>query len=561
MKQQLAFDRPTEGQACGGGSEQRKFYDDIVNSPDEANRLELMAGLVADKASLEAIGSVFPGECVADFGAGSSTSLGTEITLGGGEYYPFDQTEGSVGDMQEAGFDNARVASTTDSGLEKRTMDVSHARFVFGWLDQNVRENTLREMLRVTKPGGKMIIIDYDWNAIEGPPALKQAAGAVMDVMRGVGFDPTYGEKISDGDLEDAIARVTPQDGGVVVSQDVVREVISGSLEEILPVFESTANSIISKLTELGMNDEVSKLERMMRELRIEVQRNSDMQVSLPDIVVQTFIIKESPNIDDIRINLGLDYRAQPDDFTTIVKWGDDRQIVVANPDSQGLIGALRAIQAHGYAEHGLVDERALVDGLLPPGNDPVERIANSRYFTVVDQDGLPLSSVRYVKPDPILGLSSLREFRSLPAEFQSRLLSEYTPDQIVAISAFSKRFGKGSLSDVVGSVIGLVHSAQQSGAKAGIMELDDSQWGLIQSLFGVDNFEKVGQPHTLSLEGINNDKKKKTFISLVCHADKFLEKVLKNANNKIYEAFEKGHKEPDIFLQIKSIVESLPRP
>ena len=77
-----------------------------------------------------------PGVVVVDVGAGESTSLGVTLTVRNPSltYVPVDIRSDAVDTQRRCGFDG-RVGSATDLPLGDGTVDVVHARFVFGWLD------------------------------------------------------------------------------------------------------------------------------------------------------------------------------------------------------------------------------------------------------------------------------------------------------------------------------------------------------------------------------------------------------------------------------------------
>lgn len=105
------------------------------------------------------------------------------------------------------------VGDATALPFEAGTFDFSWARFLFEYL--KAPEAALEEMIRVTRPGGRVAVGDLDGNCIYHfplPPELEAQMQAVMGAAAKVGFDPYVGRKLFTwfyrAGLEDL--RVTP---------------------------------------------------------------------------------------------------------------------------------------------------------------------------------------------------------------------------------------------------------------------------------------------------------------------------------------------------------------
>ena len=536
------------------------FYNDRDNN-SESKRLDLMAEQ-ADIVSLKAIRAIEGGR-IADFGAGDSTSLGKEFERAGAIYIPLDQRKKAIDKHLQSGFDEARVASVDKSDLDDNSVDAVHSRFVLGWLkDPKSREDALKEMFRTTKPGGEIVIIDYDWNAIdtisnsneELSSDLKSIFKVATDVMKQLGFNPYYGQEMHE-DLSRISDNIVSDFGGKVTLHPSERKsIFKGSLKEASLIFEQTAESISTGLRQFGMTEKDREVSDAVVKLRELVRDYPDEKVKLADMVIQKIDLEENPNIAYSKKLTTPERACSPDEYTKIANWCN-KQIVIA--ESREMINSLRRIQGRAYAQNKLIDESILENGILPKYNDSLDRVERSRYFTTIDDEGWQYCTVRYVLADEKWGLDSLREFRDMPEETREKIRNKYKPEQVVAISAFAKNFegDRGSLEDVVGAVVGLVQHARLSGIKLGIMELEKDQYPAIQAVFGAENFEEISEPYALDIEGTKSDKK---YIALQCHSDKFFDEMLSNAERNIALAKSQGRKPPEIFMKIKSSIDEI---
>lgn len=88
--------------------------------------------------------------------------------------------------------------SAYESGLQGDSFDFVWSRFLFEYLREP--ERALREMIRICKPGGKVVVADLDMNCLNHypfPDHLRQAwETAINFAHESTGFDPYVGRKL-----------------------------------------------------------------------------------------------------------------------------------------------------------------------------------------------------------------------------------------------------------------------------------------------------------------------------------------------------------------------------
>jgi ubiquinone/menaquinone biosynthesis C-methylase UbiE len=81
--------------------------------------------------------------------------------------------------------------------LPEAEFDVVHTRLVLEHLADS--DLVLTKLMRALRPGGALVVEDYDWTAfgIESADSAEQrAAEAILELMAAAGFDSTYGRKV-----------------------------------------------------------------------------------------------------------------------------------------------------------------------------------------------------------------------------------------------------------------------------------------------------------------------------------------------------------------------------
>jgi ubiquinone/menaquinone biosynthesis C-methylase UbiE len=81
--------------------------------------------------------------------------------------------------------------------LPEGEFDLVHSRLVLEHLTD--RDVVLTKLMRALRPGGTLVVEDYDWTGfgIESADSVEQrAADAILQLMAAAGFDSTYGRKV-----------------------------------------------------------------------------------------------------------------------------------------------------------------------------------------------------------------------------------------------------------------------------------------------------------------------------------------------------------------------------
>ncbi|HMR86359.1 MAG TPA: class I SAM-dependent methyltransferase, partial [Candidatus Nanoperiomorbaceae bacterium] len=257
-----------------------EFY--ASQSKAETLRLDLMAqptGII----SLQALGSIQDATIV-DFGAGNSSWLGQQIEEGGARYIGLDTRPDAVESLATAGLESHILESDgRANNLPPHCADKIHARFVLSWLDVGARREALEEMFRLVKADGQLVIIDYNWDAIQGPPELMTAVKTTIGIMQDFGFDPQYGTKL-DTDIPRTIKNITGELGGEVSYHSPHAEPpFEGTLRDALAIIRQTAESVKSGLMRAEKYADIAKVETALAKLETYAAGHPDAPVRLAD--------------------------------------------------------------------------------------------------------------------------------------------------------------------------------------------------------------------------------------------------------------------------------------
>lgn len=91
-----------------------------------------------------------------------------------------------------------RRADVVTDELPEGEFDVVHTRLLLEHLPE--RDAALDRLIRALRPGGWLVVEDYDWTSFGFDPATDlqaRAAAAVLSFMGNAGFDQTYGRRVT----------------------------------------------------------------------------------------------------------------------------------------------------------------------------------------------------------------------------------------------------------------------------------------------------------------------------------------------------------------------------
>lgn len=519
-----------------------QFYDDEGNIA-EAERLRLMAA-AADMLTLSYF-KVEPGSTVVDLGAGDSPSLGKSIRGLGGSYVALDQRADAVRSLRDSGFD-ARQASVVDTGLPNDFTDVAHARFVFGWLKDEQRSAAVEESWRIIRSGGRVVISDYDWGAIRGPRELLDAVELATEVLEVFGFDPYYGDKVAADIGHKAESISSRADSKVEIHPVDRRPIFKGSLRDSVVIFEQTASSMLHQLEHQGMYERANDLVASLDRLRDYAANNPDEEVQLADVVTQVFdITKTSGEVTSVETTGSLaDYiELGQDDFVE-----SSAVPGVVRAESPEFVQFVRRLQALSYVHDGIATRSQLVNGVLPLSVESEEQIARSKYFVSMDPETRqPLGCVRYIAPDPSVGLKSLPTLSRFGIDDDPRF------DGAIEISAFTKELKRGRYIDPILATLGMSFDVMENtDYDKAVMCIRTSLVPFIYHIFGEQNFEDISSGRAVEIPGVDSSV---GFSGLMVRAESFLPGVLEHVNDRIDIAKQAGKPRPGTFVEIRNIL------
>ena len=263
------------------------FYDADQPGSAEAVRLRAMAG-AADVVSLAVLGARVDraGVVVADVGCGEPTSLGTALMARNPSlmYAPIDARPSAVAAHRMLGFDGL-VGSATDLPLADGAVDIVHARFVFAWLDVAGRSRTVEEMLRVTRRGARVVIVDYDWGSAAGPDVVVAWKEKLLGLLSAFGFDPFHGQRLA------AATRRHLANAGLYGARHSLGETRSTAIEamrDALGTIGVHPESLSDQLAALGLEDDADELRDLYAAAVDHGRRHPDIPITFPAIVAAT---------------------------------------------------------------------------------------------------------------------------------------------------------------------------------------------------------------------------------------------------------------------------------
>jgi SAM-dependent methyltransferase len=179
-------------------SEPANIYESGAELDQEADRLRDFD--LPTQVSLKGIGELAPGFSFLDIGAGANTSLGSYIRAHGGTYTAFDRNEAFL-ERQRASGVTAVQGDARKMPFNHESFDITHARFVLAHLGVD-KQGVMRQIITVTKPGGRAIFIDFDWTTAHGSDTFNRIRDLFMAEML---FDAAFGSRL-EAEVRDTIS-------------------------------------------------------------------------------------------------------------------------------------------------------------------------------------------------------------------------------------------------------------------------------------------------------------------------------------------------------------------
>ncbi|MEZ6243540.1 MAG: methyltransferase domain-containing protein [Phycisphaerales bacterium] len=172
----------------------------IMDNEAEGERIEQKTDSVLTREQLAWAGLTH-GQRVLDLGcaAGTTSRIMADIVGPAGQVIGVDASGQRVEDARHrtaSGNAEFRHGHADAVPLEDDAVDLAWSRFLYEYLPEP--DKALREMIRVTKPGGTVVVSDLDGNCIwhDGMgSALQSEIAAAIDSF-GPGFDPGVGRRL-----------------------------------------------------------------------------------------------------------------------------------------------------------------------------------------------------------------------------------------------------------------------------------------------------------------------------------------------------------------------------
>jgi len=131
-----------------------------------------------------------------------------------------------------------RRADVVADELPEGEFDIVHTRLLLEHLP--ARDAALDRLVRALRPGGWLIVEDYDWTAFgfdPGGDAESRATSAILAFMANAGFDPTFGRRVTSAFAARGLTDVRGEGRSLVIdADDPGFPFFALSLEQLAPV-------------------------------------------------------------------------------------------------------------------------------------------------------------------------------------------------------------------------------------------------------------------------------------------------------------------------------------
>ena len=241
----------------------------IVESASEGDRIQRKTN-VADTTAHMRWGGIRPGQRVLDLGcaAGTTTRILGDLVGSAGHVVGVDASDRRIAEARSHAehrpWIEYRVGAAEHLPAADGEFDGAWSRFLFEYLLNP--GDVMREMVRVTKPGGVVAVADLDGNCIwhdPFPADFAQEMSSALETLRPSGFDPYVGR---------ALFRLAREAGLADIRIDVqAYHVLAGTIDdERYGQWDMKIRTVANTLISLGWSDDraTSFCDRFMRHLR-----------------------------------------------------------------------------------------------------------------------------------------------------------------------------------------------------------------------------------------------------------------------------------------------------
>ncbi|MCK9212758.1 MAG: class I SAM-dependent methyltransferase [Ignavibacteriaceae bacterium] len=239
------------------------------NSTDEEELQRLQKFDYPDAATIKTLLEIssFKKKVFADIGAGPNPTLGTFISERGGKYIPVDINTQSLKNLRDR-LETEEIqfmgiqADNRELALANKSIDVSHQRFVLMHLDEDGREKSVKEILRITKD--RAYFMEYNWNTLKsstGNNLLKRFIKTSKTFAGKTGVDLNMGSK-----LEELLSRIVPK-SKVNIFHDQREE--GDYTDELLGLCKVSASISRQRLHAEELGEEFEDLRKELEDSRV----------------------------------------------------------------------------------------------------------------------------------------------------------------------------------------------------------------------------------------------------------------------------------------------------
>ena len=157
--------------------------------------------------------------------------------------------------------------------------------FVLAWLDPTGRRRAVEEMLRVSRCGARLVVIDYDWASAAGPEVVELWKQRLLGVLTGFGFDPYCGRQLP-LDLPHHLTATGLQPGDYTVKDG--RATRTEPLRDALATMTQTMAPVVERLEALDLDDDADELAAMFSAIVRYADQDPDAPITFPAVVATT---------------------------------------------------------------------------------------------------------------------------------------------------------------------------------------------------------------------------------------------------------------------------------